>query len=73
MLLMTWGVHSIVRGKSPERTGLVMLSAGGSIVVPGPQLAVSLAGGSIVITFTGMLQSSTTVAGGWTDVGTPAD
>jgi len=31
-----WGVHSIVHGKTADKTGLVTLTAGGTVVVPPP-------------------------------------
>ncbi|MBI2946746.1 MAG: hypothetical protein HYY23_03810 [Verrucomicrobia bacterium] len=67
-----FGVHSIVHGKAAERTGLVTLTAGGSVVVARPQLAVAATGGNLVITFTGTLQSSAVLGGTWADVGTAA-
>jgi hypothetical protein len=67
-----FGVHSIVHGKNADKTGLVTLTAGGTVVVARPQLAVAFKAGSLEITFSGTLQSATSVTGAWTDVGTAA-
>jgi hypothetical protein len=65
-----WGVHAIVFGKSPERTGLVTLVDHTSK----PQLSIALSPPNVLIRFTGILQESDKHSGGvWTDLGNAAD